>query len=130
MIRLVDDGSGNLAARGESPAALPSHRAESARWGPGMADDAFRLAALLLVQILPGILTRRALRSGRHAALGSTRHLHHGLLALTSAGSGQPTCGRGACPIRSRVIPDTPRLQQRNSVCEQAAEKRSLKVKS
>src|SRR6266851_7844182 len=40
---------------------------------------ASRLAALLLPQILPDILGRRALRSGRIAGLGARRDLHHGL---------------------------------------------------
>ena len=46
------------------------------------AGAASRLASLLLAQIQAGILTRRASRSGRIAALGATRHLHHGLLDL------------------------------------------------
>src|SRR5712691_4569695 len=41
---------------------------------------ASRLAALLLPQILPDILGRRALRSGRIAGLGARRGLRHGLL--------------------------------------------------
>src|ERR1700722_19137617 len=41
---------------------------------------ASRLAALLLPQILPGILGRHALPAGRIAALGATMDLHHGLL--------------------------------------------------
>jgi hypothetical protein len=43
--------------------------------------DASSGAALLLAQILPDILTRRALPARRLATLGATRHLHHGLLA-------------------------------------------------
>jgi hypothetical protein len=46
--------------------------------------DASRLTALLLPQILPYILGRRALSSGRLARLGATRRFHHGLLALST----------------------------------------------
>ena len=50
--------------------------------------DASPLAALLLVQILPSILTRRALPAGRLARLGATPDLHHGLLDATGPGHG------------------------------------------
>jgi hypothetical protein len=42
--------------------------------------DASPLAALLLAQILPDLLGRRALPSGRLACLGATPDLHHELL--------------------------------------------------
>jgi hypothetical protein len=43
--------------------------------------DASPRAALLLPQILPDILGRRALPAGRLACLGATPDFHHGLLA-------------------------------------------------
>ena len=46
--------------------------------------DASSLAALLLPQILPGILGRRALPARRLARLGATPDLHHGLLTAAA----------------------------------------------
>ena len=46
------------------------------------AADASPPAALLLPQILPGILGRRALPAGRLRALGATPVFQHGLLAF------------------------------------------------
>src|SRR6266852_3598435 len=43
------------------------------------------LAALLLPQVLPDILGRRALRSGRIAGLGARRDWRHGLFAAKPA---------------------------------------------
>jgi hypothetical protein len=45
------------------------------------AADASPAAALLLLQIQPGILSRRALPAGRLGALAATPAVHHGLLA-------------------------------------------------
>jgi hypothetical protein len=44
------------------------------------AADASPAATLLLLQIQPGILSRRALPPGRLDALGATPAFHHGLL--------------------------------------------------
>jgi hypothetical protein len=48
------------------------------------AADASPPAALLLPQIRPGILGRRALPAGRLRALGATPVFHHGLLTTRS----------------------------------------------
>jgi len=57
------------------------------------------LAALLLPQILPDILGRRALRSGRIAGLGARRDLRHGCYGNGSARGSVAACadvgGRG-----------------------------------
>ena len=60
---------------------------------------ASRLAALLLPQILPGILGRRALPSGRIATLGATMDLHHGPLTSgkRAVGTPIPTARSQAC---------------------------------
>ena len=58
------------------------------------------LAALLLPQILPDILGRRALPSGRLACLGATPDLHHGLLAA-SIESSHPSVTRHRPAARS-----------------------------
>jgi hypothetical protein len=55
------------------------------------AGAASRLAALLLAQILPGILTRRALPSGRIATLGATPDFRHGLLGATDGSRRGPS---------------------------------------
>ena len=82
----------SLAARGETPAAFggrcipaPPHGAQSAPWGP----QADCVAPPLNI---PDIRGRRALSSGRLAALGATPDFHHGLL---SGGNGW-AAGAGA----------------------------------
>src|SRR5213592_2267540 len=84
---------GRLAARGETPAAFgapnaaaalgtpfgrrcipaPPHGAQSAPWGP-------RADCVAPPSHIPDMLGRRALSSGRLAALGATPDSHHGLL--------------------------------------------------
>src|SRR5437762_13977845 len=77
-----------------------------------------RLAALLLPQIWPDLLGRRALRSGRIAGLVARRDLHHGChapgraksasslprsRAITTGPLRHPTPATGARPTVSRV---------------------------
>src|SRR5438445_12313377 len=70
-----------LAARGETPPAFgrrcipaPPHRAEKHAVGTPAAD------CVAPPSNIPDILGRRALSSGRLAALGATADFHHGLL--------------------------------------------------
>src|SRR6266571_2373082 len=48
------------------------------------------LAALLLLQIWPDILSRRALPPGRLVGLGARRDFHHGLLWLAAFQNTEP----------------------------------------
>ena len=56
--------------------------------------DATPPAALLLAQILPVFLGRRALPAGRLARLGATPDFHHGLLEVLEPEHGHNNCSR------------------------------------
>jgi hypothetical protein len=77
--------------------------------------DASPPAALLLPQILPDILSRRALPAGRLAGLCATPEFHHGLLGLTV--KNQDVLGTFA-PATLRRISSCQRAIRRSPACE------------
>src|SRR5439155_7766308 len=93
------------------PARLP-------RWGPRSTGDASPLAALLLPQILPDILGRRALPSGRLAGLGATPGLSpRAARPHESAGATDcELCGRLCSNINGTAGWSVPDEQQRSIV--------------